>query len=102
MRCGRPHGGARAPRSSACGTSPRSAPRGGLWRVMAISALDEMVNSAHASDEMVYCAPTGVAGADGGHNGGIIASQCSTKSGTSPLPRALINVMAQRPAGKRK
>jgi hypothetical protein len=28
---------------------------------MAISALDEMVNSAHASDEMVYCAPTGVA-----------------------------------------
>jgi hypothetical protein len=33
---------------------------------MAISALDEMVNSAHASDEMVYCAPTDVAGADEG------------------------------------
>jgi hypothetical protein len=37
--------------------------RGGLWRVLAISALDEMAISAHACDELVYCAPTGVAGA---------------------------------------
>jgi hypothetical protein len=37
--------------------------RGGLWRVMAISALGEMAISAHACDELVYCAPTGVAGA---------------------------------------